>query len=106
MVDKKTNKKVVLYFKYVITYSGEDSGVRLDISSWVGTAKSHEDTTEHEPNNHVPESMLKESRYSQTLPEANTDEARLIIQNLKSCLITVAISEPHPGLRRDRKRKR
>lgn len=48
--------------------------------------------------------MLKESRHSQTLPEANADEIQLIIQNLKSCLITAAISEPDPGLQRDRKR--
>lgn len=49
--------------------------------------------------------MLKESRYSQTLAEANADEAQLIIQKLKSCLITTAISEPDPGLQRDRKRR-
>lgn len=49
--------------------------------------------------------MLKESRYSQALPEANADEGQLIIQNLKSCLITVAISEPDLGLQGDRKRE-
>lgn len=50
--------------------------------------------------------MIYDSRYSQTLPNVNADEAQQIIQNLMRCLITGAINEPDPGLQRDRRGSR